>query len=82
MAKNSFHLGLNAAENTHHSQKTLKWKLFSTEFCPNKFPRAYVYLPSEWNWEAQKIYREESMEKVLGYITLSYGPTQICTVFF
>ncbi len=28
------------------------------------------------------IYKEKSMKKVLGYITLSYGPTQICTVFF
>ncbi len=24
IAKNTFHLGLNAAENTHHSQKTFK----------------------------------------------------------
>ncbi len=44
--------------------------------------RAHVYLPSEWSYGAQKIYTEEGTEKVLGYITLSYGPAQICIVLF
>ncbi len=47
--KNRFTLGLNAAENTHHLQKSFKRKLFRIKFRTKKSVSAYVYLPLEWN---------------------------------
>ncbi len=38
---NYIHLGFNAAKNTHYFKKSIKWKLFKTEFCTKKFVRSW-----------------------------------------
>ncbi len=46
--QNTFNVRLNAAKNTHHMEKGLKWKLFGIVFHPKKSVSAYIY-PLHWS---------------------------------
>ncbi len=70
------YLRLNPAKNTHHMEKSLKYKLFGNEFCLKKSGSAYVYPPPWSGASARKISMFENLIRYInGNLGSLYGST-------